>query len=69
MLAPADQKKRDKHLTPIIKLNNLTRVGVGDLVDLIRIEPNLSLTTLEDGGSETLLDKKGYPIHRIDVNF
>jgi hypothetical protein len=44
---------------------SLTRVGVGDLVDLVRIEPNLSLTALEDGGSKTLLDKKGYPIHRI----
>jgi hypothetical protein len=26
----------------------LTGVGIGDLVDFIGIEPNLSLTTLED---------------------
>ena len=40
----------------------LTRVGVGDLIDLIGVEPDLSLTTLEDGGSETLLDKQTNPI-------
>jgi hypothetical protein len=48
--------------TILYELTNVsTRVGVGDLIDLIGIEPNLSLTTLEDGGSETLLDKKANP--------
>jgi hypothetical protein len=39
-----------------IQVIKLTRVGVGDFVDFIGVEPDLSLTTLEDGSSKTLLD-------------
>jgi len=38
--------------------NVLARVGVGDLVGFIGIEPNLSLATFEDAGGESLLAAK-----------
>jgi hypothetical protein len=36
--------------------NVLTRVGVGDLVDFVRVDPNLAFTALEDGSGQTLLE-------------
>ena len=36
----------------------LTRVGVGDLVDFIGVEPDLSLSTLEHGGSKSMAEKR-----------
>lgn len=35
--------------------DGLAGVGVGDLVDLIRVEPNLALATSNHGGGEALL--------------
>jgi len=35
--------------------DGLTRVGVADLVDLVRVEPDLALTTANHGGGEALL--------------
>eukprot|EP00960_Hanusia_phi_P069111 767004-Hanusia_phi.AAC.9 len=37
----------------------LARVGHGDLVDLIRVEPDLALAALEHGGSKALLQPEG----------
>lgn len=34
-----------------MKNSKLTGVGIGDLVDFIGIEPNLSLTALKDASS------------------
>jgi len=39
--------------------SRLTRVGHGDLVDLIGVKPNLALTTFEHGGREALLELEG----------
>ena len=36
----------------------LTRVGVGDFVHFIRVEPNLTLAATNDGGGEALLGAK-----------
>lgn len=36
----------------------LTRIGERDLVDLIRVEPDLPLSALEYGGGEPLLEFK-----------
>lgn len=35
--------------------DGLAGVGVGDFVDLVGVEPNLALSTADDGGGETLL--------------
>lgn len=35
--------------------NGLTGVGIGYLADLIRIKPDLALTTANDGGGQSLL--------------
>lgn len=35
--------------------DGLTGVGVGDLVDLVGVEPDLALTTANHGGGEALL--------------
>ena len=42
--------------------DGLAGVGIGDLVDLIGIEPDLALATANDGGSETLLGAKVDPV-------
>lgn len=44
-----------------------TRVGVADLADLIWVEPNLTLTTVEDGGGDALLSGEVDPIQRKNV--
>lgn len=38
-----------------------TGVGVGDLVDLVGVEPDLPLTALEDRRGKPLLGVKGHP--------
>jgi hypothetical protein len=43
----------------------LTRVGVGDFSDFIGIEPDLALTTLEDGSGQTFLNAQIDPIDTI----
>lgn len=35
--------------------DGLTRVGVGDFIDFVRVEPDLALTAARDGGGEPLL--------------
>jgi hypothetical protein len=41
--------------------NVLARVGIGDLIGFVGVEPNLSLTTLENAGSKFLLASKVNP--------
>lgn len=41
--------------------DSLAGVGVGDLVNLVGVEPNLSLTASDDGRSEALLGAKVDP--------
>jgi len=38
--------------------DGLARVGVRDLTDLVRIKPDLSLSTAYDGGRQALLSGK-----------
>lgn len=40
----------------------LARVGVGDFVHFIRVEPDLALATADDGGRQALLSAKVDPI-------
>lgn len=42
--------------------DRLPRVGVGDLRDLIGVEPDLALATADHGGRETLLGEKVDPV-------
>ena len=35
--------------------DGLTGVGIRDLIDFIRVEPNLALSAAGDGGGESLL--------------
>lgn len=39
----------------------LARVGVGDFINLVRVEPNLTLAALEDGSGQALLGTKICP--------
>lgn len=49
--------------------NGLAGVGVGDLVDLVGIEPNLALTAAEDIGREALLGDQVDPVQQeIDMS-
>ena len=41
--------------------DGLARVGIGDFVDLVGIEPDLALATADDGGRQTLLSAKVDP--------
>ena len=42
----------------------LAGVGVGDLIHLIGVEPDLALATANDGGGEALLGSKIDPIRQ-----
>lgn len=46
----------------------LTRVGIGDLVDFIRIEPDFSLAAVEDRGGQTFLVAQVDPEERKKPN-
>ena len=35
--------------------DGLARVGIADFVDFVRIQPDLALSTADDGGREALL--------------
>jgi len=35
--------------------DGLARVGVGDFIDFVRVEPDLALAAARDGGGEPLL--------------
>lgn len=49
--------------------DRLAGVGVGDLVDLVGIEPNLALTAAEDIGREALLGDQVDPVQqKIDMS-
>lgn len=49
--------------------NGLAGVGVGDLVDLVGVEPNLALTAAEDIGREALLGDQVDPVQQeIDMS-
>lgn len=41
----------------------LTGVGVGDFIDLVRVEPNFTLATVEDRGCEAFLVAQVDPIN------
>lgn len=47
--------------------NSLTRVGSGDLVGLVRVQPNLSLTNANDAGRESLLGSKVSPEIKVSI--
>ena len=44
--------------------DGLSRVCVGNFVDLVRIEPNLAFTAAHDGRGEALLGSKVHPGER-----
>lgn len=44
--------------------DGLTGVGIGDLVDLVGVKPDLALATADHGGREALLGAKVDPIQR-----
>lgn len=49
--------------------DGLAGVGVGDLVDLVGVEPNLALTAAEDIGREALLGDQVDPVQQeIDMS-
>jgi hypothetical protein len=48
--------------------DGLTGVGVGNLAGLIGIEPNLALSTADDGGRQALLGGEVDPIVRTNVS-
>ena len=48
--------------------DGLTGVGVGDLVHLIGVEPNLALAAAHHGGGEALLGAKVDPVERDALN-
>lgn len=48
-----------------VKSTILTRVGIGDLIDLVRVKPDLSLTTLKDASSQALLTTQ---VHPVDIS-
>lgn len=45
--------------------DGLAGVGVGDLGDLVWVEPNLALTASDDGSREALLGAKVNPVRRL----
>lgn len=49
--------------------DRLTRVGVGDLVHLIRVEPHFALAAADHGGREALLGTEVDPISSERKNF
>ena len=49
--------------------DGLARVGVGDFTGLVGIEPDLALSTADDGGRQALLGCKIDPIVRKNVSF
>jgi hypothetical protein len=42
--------------------DGLTGVCIGDLVDLVRVEPDLALSAADDGSGETLLSAEIDPV-------
>lgn len=42
--------------------DGLSGIGVGDLIDFIRVEPDLTLATTNHGGSQSLLSRKVDPV-------
>lgn len=48
--------------------DGLAGVGVGDLVDLIGVKPDLALAAADDGGGEPLLRTEVDPIARQKVS-
>lgn len=44
--------------------DGLAGVGVGDLVDLVRVKPDLTLAAADHGGGEALLGAKVDPVGR-----
>lgn len=44
----------------------LAGVGVGDFVDFVWVEPNLALSTTDDGGGEALLSTEVDPAEEMD---
>lgn len=44
--------------------DGLAGVGIGDLVDLVRVEPDLTLAAADHGGGEALLGAKVDPVGR-----
>lgn len=49
--------------------DGLAGVGVGDLVDLVGVEPDLALAAAEDIGREALLSSQVDPVHaRMDMS-
>jgi hypothetical protein len=47
--------------------DGLAGVGIGDFVDFIRIEPNLTLATANDGRRQALLSSKVDPAERFSL--
>ena len=43
--------------------DGLARVGVGDFVDFIGVEPDLALSASDDGGGEPLLSAEVHPVY------
>ena len=48
--------------------NRLTRVGIGDFVDFVGVEPDLALSAANHGGGETLLCTEVDPISENGVS-
>ncbi len=49
--------------------DGLTGVGVGDFAGLVGVEPDLTLSTTNDGGRQTFLGCEIDPIARKSVSF
>ena len=45
--------------------DRLTRVGIGDFVDFVRVEPDLALPAADHGGGQTLLSSKVDPVVEV----
>ena len=48
--------------------DGLARVGVGDLVDFVRVQPDLALAAVGHGGREALLGTEVDPTHGGLIN-
>ena len=53
-----DGRLLDDETIPLQTSNVAARVGQGNFVGLVGIQPNLALSALEDGGGEALLELK-----------
>jgi hypothetical protein len=47
--------------------DGLARVGIGDFVDFIRVEPDLALAAADDGRRQALLSSKVDPTDTISL--